>query len=123
MSLATLDEVPSTVWGVAQDDVGSSIRARRTALGMSVRALAAEAGVDRSRVTTVEDGGSVRSATLGAIEAALSRLEEEVSGPYDHTRDQITQTIKLPDGTEVTYVGSVDNVVEAAERFLSRRLK
>lgn len=122
MSLATLEALPSTVWHVT-DGVGSSIRARRTALGMSVRALAVAAGVDRSRVATVEDGGTVRPSTLGAIEAALAKLEAEMSGPYDKVPEQITQTIRLPDGTEVVHTGSVDGVIEAAERFLSRRNK
>lgn len=121
MSVATLEAPASTVrWVTSGKDVGAAIRARRMALGLTAKALAAEAGVDRSRVTAVEDGDAVRSSTLGAIDAALARLEEAMSGPYDAATGHITQTIELPDGTKVTIAGPMDNVVEAAERFLRR---
>lgn len=62
---------------------GDSIRRRRHALGMTVKALAEQAGVDRGRLAAIEDGASARGSTIGAIEATLSRLEEEMGGPYE----------------------------------------
>lgn len=60
-------------------DTGSLIRQRREALGMSKSRLADEARVDRGRLAALEDGDpSVTPRTIGAIEAALSRLETEL---------------------------------------------
>lgn len=61
------------------DETAASVKARRTRLGMSVQALAREAHVDRGRLAALEKGDpSVRSSTIGAVEAALSRLEQEI---------------------------------------------
>jgi transcriptional regulator with XRE-family HTH domain len=75
----------TTRFGVVNDDsgdrvkLGMSVEARRVKLGMSVKALAETAGVDRSRVVAIEAGEpTVRAATLGAVMAALDRLEDEM---------------------------------------------
>ena len=60
-------------------EVGARVQERRTRLGMSVSALAREAKVDRGRLAALEAGdGSVRESTIGAIHAALDRLEHEI---------------------------------------------
>lgn len=61
------------------DETAASVKARRTRLGMSVQALAKEAHVDRGRLAALEKGDpSVRSSTIGAVESALTRLEQEI---------------------------------------------
>jgi transcriptional regulator with XRE-family HTH domain len=57
---------------------GDQYRARRTAIGMSVSALAKLAGVDRGSLTALEEGRHVRDTTVGQIEKALSGLEHEL---------------------------------------------
>ena len=61
------------------EDEGRRIKARRTRLGLPVKALAERAGVDRGRLAAIEAGTvtNVRAATLGAIERALDELETE----------------------------------------------
>lgn len=106
---------------MTRDVDGESIRQRRVALGLTARELAERAGVDRSRVAAVESGGNVRASTLGALDAALTRIEQELSGPYDQDADQITSTLELPDGTRVTFAGSAETVVDAVRRFQASR--
>lgn len=52
-------------------------RQRRLRLGLSVSALAKEAGVDRGTLSALESGGErpARDATLGRVQTALDRLE------------------------------------------------
>lgn len=64
----------------------TTVRARRLTLGLTVKALAELAGVDRSRVTHVEEGEPVRPATLGAILAALDAAEHD-AGLSDYPPD------------------------------------
>lgn len=71
-------EEPHTVIAVTEQGTGESIRQRRTALGMTVKALAERAGVDRGRLAAIEDGATARPSTVGAIERTLDRLEEEM---------------------------------------------
>lgn len=67
------------------DDVGNGIKARRTRLGMAIKALAERAGVDRGRLAAIEAGTAtnVRPSTLGAINRALDELEAERTGTTD----------------------------------------
>lgn len=62
---------------VVSDDVGTQIEDRRTRLGLSRKALAERAGVDRGRLAEIEKGTAhnVRPATMGAIRQALDSLE------------------------------------------------
>jgi transcriptional regulator with XRE-family HTH domain len=65
------------------EGAGQRIAERRTRLGLSVRALAQVAGVDRGRLAKIEDGTAtnVRAATIGAIERALDELEAQRETP------------------------------------------
>lgn len=58
-------------------DEGQIVRARRERLGMTGKALAAEAGVNRNTLAAVEAGDSFNRTTLAKLERALTRLEEE----------------------------------------------
>ena len=113
MSVAVLESQGLTLSDMAKvQGAGARIRQRRERLGMSVRSLATEAGVDRSRIAAVESGQGVRAATVGAIESALDRLEEEVSGPYDSEHGVVTFRLKGNFGVDVTLQGPVDNLDE-----------
>lgn len=57
---------------------GEHYRARRTAIGMSVSALAKRAGVDRGSLANLEEGKGVRDTTVAQIERTLSDLEHEL---------------------------------------------
>lgn len=54
------------------------MRQRRTAMGLSVKALAEHAGVDRGRLAVLEEGGNVRLTTVSAVLRALDDLEHEM---------------------------------------------
>lgn len=121
MTVATLEQSAHTVPFVGDIDLGKRIRARRVALGMSVTGLAKAAGVDRSRISAAESGASIRSSTLGAIETALEQAEKgRVTGGTEG-RAGVTSHLELPDGTRVTFIGSAEDVADAARRFASRR--
>jgi len=47
-------------------------------MGMSVKALAEHAGVDRGRLAVLEEGGNVRLTTVSAVLRALDELEHEM---------------------------------------------
>lgn len=112
---------PTLVGVGITDDQRARVKARRERLGMSQRDLEKESGVNRATIAAVETGDrNVRAASVQVISATLDRIEQEISGPYD-APEQVTNVIELPDGTRVTFVGSPENVVEAATRFLSRR--
>jgi transcriptional regulator with XRE-family HTH domain len=61
------------------DQEGARIKERRTRIGMSVKALAERANVDRGRLTAIENGAPARDSTIGAIERALGELEHEMA--------------------------------------------
>jgi transcriptional regulator with XRE-family HTH domain len=67
---------PTTVAGV--DATGAGITARRTAIGMSVSALAKRAGVDRGSLAALEEGRTVRDTTVAAVIRTLADLEHEM---------------------------------------------
>lgn len=60
------------------DETGRQVRDRRLRMGMSVRQLAEEAGVDRGRLAALESGEEVRDTTLAKVLSTLSRLEQEM---------------------------------------------
>ena len=60
------------------DATGSDVHARRTAIGMSVSALAKRAGVDRGSLAALEKGEAVRDTTEAAILRTLAELEHEL---------------------------------------------
>lgn len=117
MSVAILEPV-GNVRMVTDRGEGKAIHERRTKLGLSVKALAALAGVDRGRLAAIEDGASARSGTYGAIHAALDKLEEEMSGPYDAApapaAEQHTVTLRASGnfGVDVTVEGPIADIVE-----------
>lgn len=57
---------------------GEHYRARRTAIGMSVSALAKRANVDRGSLANLEEGKGVRDTTVAQIEKTLADLEHEL---------------------------------------------
>ena len=106
----------NTLGGMTDDRArGASIAARRKGLGLSVKALAERAGVDRGRLAAIEDGAAARSSTIGAIEAALDRLEGEMSGPYDDAGTTVTFRLAGNFGVDVTVQGPVANLTELEE--------
>lgn len=69
----------AATFGAVDVGMGAQIKARRIALGMSVKGLAERAGIDRGRLAALEEGATnVRDTTVGAIERALSQLEVEM---------------------------------------------
>ena len=74
-------------------DLGSEVRDRRTALGLSVRALAQAAGISTGYVTAIENGRSASTGrapevslrVLDAIAAALGCTVDALTGPRAHT--------------------------------------
>lgn len=102
---------------VTEGEIGPELKRRREALGLSVRQLASLAKVDRGRLGALERGEpGVRPSTIGAVRSALERLEQELG---QDSPDLVTNTIELPDGTKVTFVGPADGVAEAAAHFLA----
>lgn len=118
--MLTTIERPNRVEGVT---TGDEIKQRRAALGVTVKGLAAKAGVDRGRLAAIEDGASARASTIGAIEKALADLEEEMSGPYDETRGLVTFRMSGNFGVDVVVQGPVENLDEleqSVERLIQR---
>lgn len=117
MSLATVEPVGSV--RVVESGEGAVIRDRRMKLGLSVKALAGLAGVDRGRLAAIEDGAQARSGTYGAIHAALDKLEAEMSGPYDPpaaipdpSGRTVTFHVEGNFGIKATVQGPVENIEE-----------
>lgn len=112
MSAAAI--APSTVVLVSNEHEGEAIRAERQELGLTVKALADRAGVDRGRLAKIEAGEPYRDSTLGAIRRALTEFREEISGPYDESRGEHTVTFRMSGnfGVDVTVSGPVENLAE-----------
>lgn len=76
--LAALDSM------LVSESMGEQLKQRRARLGISVRELAARAGVDRGRLAALEKGeGQPRATTIALVETALDQLEAEMG--YDET--------------------------------------
>lgn len=116
---------------MADKGVGARIRARRMELGMSVKALAERAGVDRGRLTAIEDGANARSSTIGAIEAELNRLEAEINEDPDYQPagrpgGLVTFRIRGNFGVDATVqgpVGDIDRLEASAQRLLKQAME
>lgn len=97
---------------VDNTEAGRQIQERRVRLGMTVKDLAARAGIDRGRLTKLEAGApEVRATTVGAVQAALDRIEEH-SGVHDApARDgeieQIEFVVEGDFGVKVTVKGPI----------------
>lgn len=74
MSVALLSAKLSAV----DDDSGGRIAERREQLGMSVKALAERAGIDRGVLTRIEKGQGARTTSVRLVERALDDLEHEM---------------------------------------------
>lgn len=110
------------VGGVGDENRGEEIQARRMALGLTVKDLALRAKVDRGTLAAIEAGAHARSSTLGALDKALTQLEDEMSGPYDRP-GLITFRLKGNFGVEATVQGPVENadtLREQVERLIEK---
>ena len=107
-------------------ETGRRIRERRTALRMTVKDLAARAGVDRGRLAKLEAGdSSVRSTTIGAVEAALTEVEQLTSPLPPQPADEGVVEFRVTGnfGVDVVVKGPVRDLpaLEASvNRILSR---
>lgn len=121
--VASVLESPKVVGVVEVEDEG--IRERRERLGLTLRALADRAGVDRGRLSDIEKGATPRPSTLAQIRRALDEFEDETSGPYDHDAEERTVTFRMSGnfGVDVTVSGPVENLAELEDsvgRLLQR---
>lgn len=110
---------PHNVIGVTDVSVGDEIRKRRVDNGLSIKALAERAGVDRGTLAAIEDGNSsARPTTIAAVLTALDAFDEETSGPYDEPAEKGQVTFKVDGnfGVRVTVQGPVENMSELREQ-------
>jgi transcriptional regulator with XRE-family HTH domain len=96
------DMASFTLHGMSDDDRGVSIARRMDRLGISVREMAKQVGLDRQAVTRAREGRS-HGATYGRIEAALDALEEETG--HDGPETHVTAEVRLPGGATATVSG------------------
>ena len=106
---------PTTVASV--DATGADVSARRTAIGMSVSALAKRAGVDRGSLAALEEGRSVRDTTVAAVIRTLSDLEHEMGmdepDPSRRAEPNLIEFEVTGDfGVRVVVKGPVENAAE-----------
>ncbi|HET6917333.1 MAG TPA: helix-turn-helix transcriptional regulator [Acidimicrobiales bacterium] len=99
---------------MTEETTGQRIARRRKALGLDVIDLANRAGVDRGNLARIEadEVQRPRQSTLHAIETALDRLEEEMSGPYDTPPQPRVVTFRVHGnfGVDVVVEGPVENL-------------
>ena len=96
--------------GVADTEVGKRIQERRTRMGLSAREFAERAGIDRGQLAKIEKGESrPQAATLGQIETALDRLEQELGmdAPDVHTEDMVEFRVAGNFGVDVVVRGPI----------------
>lgn len=116
MNAAAKTPVGTTVQGVNERS-GEEIKARRVALGMTVSALAREAKVDRTHLSEFEEGKRhPRDNWIGAVDSALSRIEEEtgmdVPSRRDNDDDLVEFTIEGNFGVRAVVKGPVRDMAE-----------
>lgn len=105
----------TTVAGV--DATGADVNRRRTAIGMSVSALAKRAGVDRGSLAALEEGRTVRDTTAAAVLRTLADLEHEmgmdVPEPPTAAQPSLMEFEVTGDfGVRVVVKGPVENAAE-----------
>ena len=103
----------------ADETRAAAIKERKERLGIPDVELARLAGVSRGVVHRAMRGESVMGSSLGAMEAALTRFEEETS--MDVPDSEPSVTISLRDGTTVTFTGTAGQVSAMAADFLARQ--
>lgn len=135
----SLDELATSVAVVTDASSGADIQKRRLAIGISVAELARRAGVDRGRLSALENGEKVRDTTLAAVVRALEEHEHElgmdlpsqvkapttVSGDETPKPNVIRFEVQGVYGAKALIVeGPVDNLpeLEAAVDRIMRRL-
>jgi transcriptional regulator with XRE-family HTH domain len=126
--MLTMQTTAPTLGGVTEDEEtpGRMIKRRREALGVPIKELAELAGMSRDQLSEIERGkvSSPRGHTIGAIERALTELEEKTSGPYDDERPGLV-TFRMSGnfGVDVVVQGPVENLDEleaSVERLIQR---
>lgn len=87
-----------------------------------MKELAERAEVSRGAATRAVAGEGVQPVTLQRLEAALDRLEAEIHGERIDVEDpERAVTIRLPDGTEVTFKGGTpQEAAQFAQAFLGK---
>lgn len=116
--------------GVVDQTIGAQINRRRTRLGMSVKALADAAGVDRGSISKIEREGTGRDSTVGAINNALDQLETEMGVDLPAASESALEAEGLVEfsvagdfGVSVIVKGPVRDIAEleaAAARIIDR---
>lgn len=101
------------------------IRARRVRLGISVKALALRAGVDRGTLASLEAGDErIRDSTFGTVERALESLEQEMGvEPGGSLADVVEFRVSGDFGVDVVVKGPVRDMAameESVARLLAR---
>ena len=103
------------------------IRARRVRLGISVKALALRAGVDRGTLASLEAGDErIRDSTFGTVERALETLEQEMGvepGSSNPGADVVEFRVSGDFGVDVVVKGPVRDMAameESVARLLAR---
>lgn len=102
------------------------IRSRRVRLGISVKALALRAGVDRGTLASLEAGDErIRDSTFGTVERALESLEQEmgVDPGGGSLADVVEFRVSGDFGVDVVVKGPVRDMAameESVARLLAR---
>ena len=103
---------------VADDDRrlrGDAIKSRLAAIGISQRAFADKADIDRKTLSNAIEGDpSVRPQNLDRIEAALLDIEEELGMDEEAAKSPNVVEFKVTGnfGVDVTVAGPVENLME-----------
>lgn len=90
------------------------------ALGLSLRQLEEEAGVNRARLAAIEKGSAnVRDLTTSRVLAALDRIEKRYGMDAPDEVVNVLE-VELPDGRKVraTFTGSAEGMEEAVARLV-----
>jgi len=117
--------LPVTFDPVEDSGRAEQIRARRVRLGISVKALAMRAGVDRGTLASLEAGDErIREATYGSVERALDQLEQEMGvEPASPLADVVEFRVSGDFGVDVVVKGPVRDMAameESVARLLAR---
>lgn len=109
----------ANVAGVAEETTGERVRRRRMTLGLSLRQLAAEAGVDRVRISKMEKDEPVSELVAGRVLATLDRLDRfhGVDNP-----DEVVNVIEvdLADGRTVRATFPAGPIPENMDEVVAR---